>query len=480
MESFAHDIAPLFDPGDNLLLSGPIGSGKSVFARAFMRARLGDRGKNEDMPSPTYTLVQTYEADGYDIWHADLYRLTSVREVTELGLEQAFDSAICLVEWPEILGKLEPRNAIWLTFSIPPEDDSQRNLQVQSRGKFAGARAQARMDRDQQLTRFIADSGWGGATRLNLAGDASFRRYERLVRAVTGDCCVLMDAPVSSCGPLAPFLKVTSFLRQLKLSAPFIIASDEHKGLLLLEDLGDDLFARVAVRDPGAETQMYEVAIDLLVEIASHPVPDDLPDYSPGMQSELAAMSLEWYLSGISGEPAERQLVTTLRNLIEELIGELNGPGVFAHRDYHAENLLWLPQRSGLARIGLLDYQDGAIANRAYDLVSLIEDARRDLAPGLREYLLRRYSDLAGVSEAELERQVAICGAQRNLRILGIFARLAIRDGKTDYINLLPRVWQHLAKDLAHPDLARLREFVERCLPAPETPILQRLREAAA
>ena len=330
-------------------------------------------------------------------------------------------------------------------------------------------------DRGRERAEFLKREGWDGAGINMLAEDASHRQYFRLSRS-DGSRSILMDAPPDRFGPLRPFVSVTAFLRGLGLSAPNVFASDEASGFLLLEDLGDAIYARILERSPEIEPKIYFAAIDLLAYLHGSAPMDGLPVYSPEVQSELAALSLHWYRYGVTGQKPSDDLDGELRGIVESNLNSLNGESTFIHRDFHAENLIWLSHRPGYRNVGLLDYQDAHLGSRVYDLVSLIEDARRDLAPGLRERIIRRYAERIGVGEKTVLREIAISGAQRNLRIVGVFARLAMRDGKRGYVSLLPRVWNHLMSDISNPELADLAAFVNRHLPPPNAESLNRLR----
>lgn len=323
-------------------------------------------------------------------------------------------------------------------------------------------------DRESQINEFIGRAGWAGADRRSLFADASRRRYERLTKRGGEAKSILMDAPVEDCGPLQPFKSATAFLRGLSLSAPEIYAVDDSLGLMLLEDLGDDLVARVLERSPELEDEIYETAVDVLAEMRQAGDPSGFPVHSPELQAELAALAIDWYLPAATGREPPAGLREEFCGIVRELIEGLGAPSVFAHRDYHAENIIWLPERSGLQRVGLLDYQDGSIGYRTYDLVSLLEDARRDLPEALRERLAGRFARAAGAEKSAIDQELAVCGAQRNLRIVGVFARLAIRDGKRGYLKLIPRVWGHLQLDLSSAGLEPLARFVERRLPVPD------------
>lgn len=304
------------------------------------------------------------------------------------------------------------------------------------------------------VARFLAEAGWADAERAPLAGDASNRAYQR-VRDGDGRGAVLMIAPPERGEDTRPFVAVAEHLRRLGLSAPEIYAGDTEHGLLLIEDLGDDLFARIARDRPEIEPPVYDAAVDVLVHLHRTPPPDFAAGYDRAMLVERAELARIWY--------ARHDQDSAFSAEIDTLFAETGDrEEVLALRDYHAENLLWLPDRNGVARVGLLDFQDALRGHRAYDLVSLVEDARRDLAPGLANRLVDRYVRESGVEGDAFTRAMALYGAQRNLRILGVFARLARRDGKPGYLKLIPRVWGHLMHDLSHPALQRLRTLVDR------------------
>jgi hypothetical protein len=312
-------------------------------------------------------------------------------------------------------------------------------------------------ERDAAIGDFLARCGLAGAGRRPLAGDASVRRYERIAG---GDRrLVLMDAPPAALD-LGPFLAIGTWLRARGLSAPQVIAVDRAAGLALLEDLGDDLFRPLLARGGADETLLYRTAIDLLVAL-QRTAPPPLPRYDDAWLSREARLLVEWYAPGL-GAAAAADYDAIWRDLLP--LARVGADG-FVYVDYHADNLLWLPARTGLARIGLLDFQDARAGPPAYDLVSLLEDARRDVAPDLARAMTERY--LAARPELDpgaFGAAYAVLGAQRNAKILGLFARLAARDGKRQYLELQPRVRAHLARTLRHPALAPLAAWCERHL----------------
>lgn len=333
-------------------------------------------------------------------------------------------------------------------------------------------------DRARIVETFVSIAGWADAPMTPLAGDASRRRYFRL-RRPSGATAVLMDAPPDTGEELGPFLEIGELLIEHGFSAPLVIASDLSSGLLLLEDLGDALFARMIDRSPESEAGLYTAAADALAEIQKIAPPGKLARLDPMNMADLARIAFEWYAPAFEGcasvaaEPA-------LSSLTEALDRHAPNPSVLALRDFHAENLVWLPDRDGAKRVGLLDFQDAVIAHPAYDLVSLLADARRDVSEPTRSATMRRFLDLTGHDETTFVAAAAAISVQRNMRILGVFARLALRDGKPAYLRLVPRVWGHLVRDLLHPDLAELRKALLTALPEPDPDALKRLEAQCA
>jgi aminoglycoside/choline kinase family phosphotransferase len=341
---------------------------------------------------------------------------------------------------------------------------------------------------------FLEQAGWGTADLSPLAGDASNRRYERVAAGPGGAKAVLMDAAPERGEDINRFLAFTAWLLAQGFSAPEIVSADIPMGFSLIEDLGDDLYARVCSAEAGRETELYSAAVDVLVKLADAPVPKavnaglsvgapvEVAPYDAATLLREAMLAVEWWLPAVTGSIVSDDMVAEFQELVNTACAPVaTVPQVLVLRDYHAENLLWLPDRSGLSRVGLLDYQDALAGSPAYDLVSLLEDARRDTSAGLRDAMLTRFMDRAAVKDRDaFQRDYAILGAQRNLKIVGIFARLWLRDGKGGYLNLIPRVWAHLMRDLSHPHLAPLAAFVEQHLPAPDEATLAAVRAARA
>ncbi|MEQ8246612.1 MAG: phosphotransferase [Alphaproteobacteria bacterium] len=330
-------------------------------------------------------------------------------------------------------------------------------------------------DREQAAAQFLAVSGWGDARIEPLSGDASFRRYFRIGAAARS--AILMDAPPGR-EDVRPFLRVGAALHGFGYSAPQVLAADPDRGFLLLEDLGDDLYSRVLARG-ASEPALYAAAIALLRDLHGRDVPPDTPVFDGARALREVRLFLEWTLPVLLGDRVSETAATTFDECWREVLAPLlSEPPVLTLFDYHAENLIWLPDRTGLRRVGLLDYQDAVAGPASYDVVSLLEDARRDVTPGVVEASLAQYcAGMSGAEESRFRVSVAVAGAQRNTRILGVFGRLFRRDGKSGYLKLMPRVWRHLEGDLESPPLAPLRDWFDRHValslrrtaPTPET-----------
>ncbi|WP_265502293.1 tRNA (adenosine(37)-N6)-threonylcarbamoyltransferase complex ATPase subunit type 1 TsaE [Paracoccus beibuensis] len=444
----ARMLAADLAPGRTVLLEGPVGAGKTHFARAFIRARQGNLA--EDVPSPTFTLVQTYDDPlGTEIWHADLYRLTDPSELSELGLDEAMSDAICLIEWPDRLAA-PPPNALTVALTPLPDLDLRQIALA-----FPGAARLA------QRASFVATTGWAESRVTPLAGDASARRYFRLVRG--GERAVLMDDPGRS---MDAFLAMTRWLTDRGFGAPAILAEDAAQGLALVQDLGDDLLAGVLRDDPALVPVAYDRIVDLLADLHRHPVPGFIPVLDgPALAEQVGLFAL--YPHTIETEVP--QIGVLVAQLHAEWAADL--PPVTALRDFHAENLIW----RGAAPLGLIDYQDAVTAHPAYDLVSALQDARRDVGREIEDHAIARYLSITGHDPARFRAAYALLGSQRNLRIMGIFTRLAIRDGKPRYLDLMPRVWAHVQRNLAHPALEPLADALQG-VPAPDDAVRERIR----
>ncbi|ANK79488.1 MAG: hypothetical protein TEF_00800 [Rhizobiales bacterium NRL2] len=319
-------------------------------------------------------------------------------------------------------------------------------------------------ERSQALKKLLTEAGFAGARIEPLAADASFRSYDR-VFAPDGRRAVLMNAPPDR-EDVRPFRHVAEVLAEWRLSPPQVLAADAAQGFLLLEDLGDDLFGRVIARDPAMEEALYAAAVDVLVSLAGRAAPPDLPRHDLTALLDEVALFLDWRLPEVRGRAASEAERRSFRDAwAEALICPSDSQNTLVLRDYHVDNLIWLPDRDGPRRVGLLDFQDAVGGHPAYDLASLLADVRRDVPAVLEDGMIRRYLSVTGAAEAPFRAAYATLGAQRNTRILGVFTRLWRRDGKARYLDWLPRAWRLLRRDLGHPALQPVAAWFERHMP---------------
>jgi tRNA threonylcarbamoyl adenosine modification protein YjeE len=488
MKLVASRMAEALQPGDLVCLKGDLGTGKSTFARAAIRT-LSDDDKLE-VPSPTYTIIQAYETHKGTVVHADLYRVSGEDEIEALGWDEASEGSIVLVEWPERLGTL-PADRLDVEITLAPERGAEaRNVVLLGHGLWAPRLARTLMVQD-----FLDRAGWGTAHRAHIQGDASSRRYERLT--MERRTAILMDSPAKPDGPpirdgkpysrlahiaedVTPFIALSHGLGTRGFMVPDVMASDIDRGLLLLGDLG----TTSVLRDDGRPDMLrYGAAVDVLVSMHGKVLPHEiivseelsysLPDYDLDAMLVEAELLLDWYIpfrSGATLDPDERD---TFRDLWGGVLRDVAGrDGTWVLRDFHSPNLMWLDEQHGLKRVGLLDFQDAVFGPTAYDLVSLLQDARVDVPEDLELRLLSSYvkgrrTQQRVFDPTEFASAYAIMGAQRATKILGIFARLAKRDGKPGYLRHIPRVWRYLKRDLAHPALADLRDWYDAKVPHP-------------
>ena len=303
---------------------------------------------------------------------------------------------------------------------------------------------------------FLASCGWQGAEILPLAGDASFRRYFRVVH---GDrTAVLMDAPPPHEDP-QPFIAVAEWLIGSGLSAPEILARDLEKGLLLLGDFGSERLREKLDSDPGRERDLYEVATDVLVHLHRQPPMPGLKPHGIDQWLEELRLFTDWYCPAVSAEVDVGAYVAAWREVLEPVATDGLGP-VTVLRDYHAENIMLVEGRDGVSHFGLLDFQDALTGHPAYDLASVLEDARRDVPAAIERDMIDRYVAATGSNPA-FERAYWVLAAQRNTRILGVFTRLWKRDDKPGYRRFQPRMWGLLERDLAQTHLGPVREWFD-------------------
>ncbi len=484
----AADVANLLEPGDFIALAGDLGAGKTTLVRAMIAHLMGDAAV--EVPSPTFTLVQSYELPRFTFVHADLYRIAGAGELAELGLDDV-EGAVVAMEWPDRAGSELPADRIVITLSVTMKgDEEHRVAHLVGHGEAA-----VRVDRLGRLLGFLEETGLGADERVRVAGDASTRSYERLRHV--GGTVILMNAPPKPDGPpvkrglpysavahlaedVKPFVAMANALRGRGLSGPAIFAADLDAGFIVLEDLGADLL--VAGDPPVPIAERYERATNVLSSLHRQDLPEVLP-VAPQIEYRLPAYDLDaflieaellvdWYLPyrGASASAEARALFQSLWR--DALRPVLEAPKTWVLRDFHSPNLLWLKDREGLAQVGLLDFQDAVIGPAAYDLASLLQDARVDVPEELEIELFGRYvwarrEAQPGFDAAAFARVYATLAAQRATKILGIFARLDRRDGKPQYLRHLPRIFAYVRRALSHPALAALDSWYLARVPPP-------------
>jgi tRNA threonylcarbamoyl adenosine modification protein YjeE len=485
------EIASALVPGDVVALGGGLGVGKSALARAIIQTLAGD--ETLEVPSPTFTLMQVYELPRLPIVHADLYRVNTLAELSELGWEEASIDAAVVVEWPERAGPLLQAERLEIHLELAPDlGPTHRRAQLTGIGGWAERIARLRSEHA-----VFEAAGFAHARREHLQGDASTRSYERL--HLGNESAILMKVPPSKDGPairngksygeiaklaqdMRPFIAISRGLRARGFSAPEIYSADMHNNLLIIEDLGTE--GVVAGEPPAPVEERYAAAIDLLAALHKLDLPPklsiapridyEIPRYDLDAMLIEADLLVDWYVpyskKGAQVASAMREAFRALWR--EALLEPLSLPPSWVLRDYHSPNLLWLPAREGIKRVGLLDIQDALIGPRAYDVASLLMDARVTVSEDLEMKLLARYATGMSTTDPSFDpgrfaTQYVAMGAQRATKILGIFARLDQRDGKPQYLVHMPRVWNYLMRALEHPSLTALKEWYAANLAPP-------------
>ena len=483
----AHRIAGFTGAGDLVTLSGDLGAGKTTLARALIRELVGE--PQLEVPSPTFTLMQVYDTPKFPIVHADLYRIKSPDELIELGWDEAAEGALLLVEWAERAGNqlLQDRLDVSLLLN-PQKGDAFRKVVFTGTGAFAD-----RLSRAMSVDALLARSGWAAAKRQFMSGDASTRAYERLEKP-DGSKGILMISPKRPDGPpvrygkpysqiahlaedVIPFFAIQRGLLLEGFSAPDLYAKDATNGLAILEDLGGEVIVDangpIPERYGAAALALAELhKLDMPKTIDMVPAPYTIPSYDMDALLIEVELILDWYAPHIAKAFPASGARAIFGNLWREALQEIvDGPQTWVLRDYHSPNIIWLPEREGVKKIGMIDFQDCVIGHPAYDVASLVQDARVTVSDALEmkllgQYLRQRKADDETFDFEAFARAYAIMGAQRATKVLGIFARLDKRDGKPNYLAHIPRVKHYLQKDLAHPALAAIRDWFETHMPS--------------
>jgi N-acetylmuramate 1-kinase len=475
---FGEDIAAALRPGDVVALKGDLGAGKTTLARALVRALAGD--PNLDVPSPTFTLVQAYEAR-LPVVHFDLYRIGSPAELDELGFTDAAADGVALVEWPEKAGDRLPADAIVVELT---------ELGDGRLARISANAATARLKRSLAMRDFLDAAGWPAAHRAHLAGDASARVYETISREGFAPA-ILMNSPPLVLGPpvrggkayaeiahtarsVSAFVAIDRLLREAGFAVPEIYAQDLDEGFLIIEDLGSGSF-------PGPDgkpiAERHEAAAELLADLHRKRWPSQV-EAAPGVihvipPFDRAAMMIEvellldWYVPAMTGRDATTAEREGFSEVWSAALDGISGCETsLMLRDIQSPNFIWRGERSGLDRLGLIDFQDALIGPSAYDVASLAMDARVTVPVEIEKRTVETYvrarQSTGTFDRSTFEEAYAVMAAQRNSKILGIFVRLDRRDGKPAYLKHLPRIRDYLRRALAHPALVAMREFYER------------------
>ena len=484
-ENFARMVSLWARPGLAIALSGDLGSGKSTFARALIRA-LAKTSEEFDIPSPTFPIVQIYDNTRIPVAHIDLYRLSTSTEVEDLGLNEFFTSHLVIIEWPGLLGDALPEATLNIKFSGL---GTERQLTISEGGTWSVLFA-----RNKAIVDFLKNSNWQDAERKFFEGDASSRRYEILEKNKTNT--LLMDMPQRPDGPpvkdgkpystiahlaegITAVSAVNSHLHELGYSAPIIEMIDLDSGLAIIENLGGKVFGQM-MRDGDNMREPLATAVEVLADMATRSWPSvvELENkkihiveaYDVNAQMIEIDLLLSWFWPYIRGSEAPQSPRDSFEKIWLQLLPKTKAQKPqWVLRDFHSPNLIWIKERKGSKRVGLIDTQDAVMGHAAYDLASLLQDARVDvdfaLADQLYDQYEKRRTAQGSFDTQEFATAYAILGAQRATKILGIFARLSKRDGKPDYLKHMPRVSRYLARNLLHPQLRALAEWFEVNLP---------------
>lgn len=483
----AEKLICLVEKGDTIFLKGTLGAGKTTFARALIRAATGN--ESQDVQSPTFPLLIPYETDRFPIHHYDLYRLGDVSELEELGLFDERDDRLTLIEWPERLEEADFPSRIEIELSESKTENA-RNIKIKGVGESA-----QKVERFKALLEFVDKTDWCEASWRFLEGDASSRSYIRLVK--NDKTCLLMNAPPQSDGPpirdgkayskiahlaegMTSFVAVADALGKSGLSVPTVSHHDAEQGFLIIRDLGNAPFYHLIKNLSESHEELGALAIDVLVHLrenkptnlAVEGKPYHIPHYDNQALSIEAELAIDWYWPAVKGNEIEADNRLAFTNLWLPLFEKVQqNANHWVLRDFHSPNLMALEGDNALAKVGVIDFQDACIGHAAYDVVSLCQDARITVSRPLENALKQRYVNSVLQNEPDFDQEefllaYAILGAQRASKIIGIFVRLAKRDGKTGYLTHLPRCWDYLERNLEHRALSDIKSWYDNQFPA--------------
>ncbi len=492
-KAFAHELTLFVRVGDVITLTGDLGTGKTTFARAFIQA-LSNIDQETEVPSPTFTLVQTYEFTRLPVAHFDFYRVREAEEVPELGFPGLADTMVLLAEWPDRAEPFLPADRLEITLSDNGAEEA-RELRLTGFGSWA-----QRAARMEIISAFLDAGGYQNCRREFLQGDASARRYERIwANGNRTGPEILMDSPKMPDGPpirnglpysqiahiaedVTAFAAIDQGLRDIGLSAPEIFSSDLDAGLLVIEDLGGEVYQDMVRSGSASMTAPYRAAVDVLLKIAAEPLPSritllgndahEVPEFDNAALEIEAELLLDWYWPSTHGAPVPQSERDRFLAIWRTLWPRLDShKTVWCLRDYHSPNLIWRAEETGLAQVGIIDFQDAVLGHPAYDLASLLQDARVDVDRETERCMLEYYFEERQKDDESFDRNAfeecyAILAAQRLTKILGIFMRLNDRDGKPGYLQHIPRLWGYLGHTLDAPTLSELKAWYDEAFPA--------------
>ncbi|NTJ43503.1 tRNA (adenosine(37)-N6)-threonylcarbamoyltransferase complex ATPase subunit type 1 TsaE [Agrobacterium larrymoorei] len=470
------ELALVVKPGNAIALVGDLGAGKSTLARALIRA-IADHSELE-VPSPTFTIVQSY-ALRFPVAHLDLYRLSDVSELDELGIDEMLSDGVCLIEWPEMAADVLPKDST-IVLRLTHRGDG-RLVTIE-----APPRHMSRLQRVLAIRKFLEKSGKGNASRRYFSGDAAYRTYELI--SDENSQYLLMDWQPPPRGPIlkdgktyaeivhlardvTPFVAIDGFLAASGFTVPTILGQDLDQGILLLDDLGRD-----GVLDPNGDPieERYLQSAACLAALHELEAPDELvlsngatyhiASFDPDAMKIETSLLLDWYLPHIHGHQLDDSEKQSFFAVWDELIAKLSDveTGLLL-RDFHSPNIIWQHDKSGIKQVGIIDFQDAMIGPTAYDLASLVQDARVTIPPDLQGKMMQCYLDIRrnkpSFNEEAFLKAFSIMSAQRNCKLVGIWVRLMKRDGKPGYMKHMPRTFTYLREALAHPELRSLSDW---------------------
>lgn len=473
------DIAMVLKQGDFICLSGDLGTGKSVLSRGLIRQLAQD--ENLEVPSPTYNLCQFYETSPA-VSHFDLYRISAIDELEELGWEDALETGCIIMEWPEQCFDEIPSQAIHV--EIDETTENARTLQFSGNVNLLN-----RIERSLLIRDFLSEADYQNVVRKPLMGDASARSYELIKHG--GEQLLLMNAPALPDGSpikdgkpyskiahlaedVTGFVAIDELIRSKGFAAPDIKAQNLTEGLLLIEHFGDE---GIIDENRMPITERYMAAIEFLAAFHECRFENkiqlqtgetyQIPFYDEQAILIEVDLLLQWYAPSQSGSRIDDQHVSEFENIWLGFAQKIQSyEPTLVMRDYHSPNILWRETEEGLNRIGVIDFQDAVIGPTAYDVASLAQDARVDISPELEKQLLNHYIKCRTAKNSNFDSGVfcesyAIMAAQRATKILGIFIRLNERDGKPAYLKHLPRMQNYIQRSLRHPILEPYKNWLE-------------------